>query len=80
MSKSLDTIIKANKDDLIDEATLELTHLKWLNALFTAIRHDMTDGMGFQAKTLAEIGQYLTENLSYEKELELDELKQDSKQ
>lgn len=27
MSKSLDTIVKVNKDDLIDEATLELDEL-----------------------------------------------------
>ena len=80
MSKSLDTIVKVNKDDLIDEVTLELTHLKWFNSLFTTIKRDIQDSTGFQAETLAEIGQYLTEDLSYYKQLELDELKQDSKQ
>lgn len=76
MSKSLDTIIKVNKDDLIDKTTLEQTHLKWFNSLFTTIKKDIKDGHGFQAETLAEIGQYLTEDLSYYKQLELDKLKE----
>lgn len=80
MSKSLDNIVKVNKDDLIDEAILELTHLKWFNALFTTIKTNTEDGRNYQAETLAEIGQYLTEDLSYYKQLELDSLKEDSKQ
>lgn len=74
MNTLKDQTVNVTKEDLIDEAELNRTHIRWFNSLFTTIKKDLNEGHGFQANTLAEIGQYLTEDLGYYKDLELEKL------
>ena len=76
MSNLANELMTIDMTDKLDELTLERTHLKWFNALFTSIKDDLSNSRGYQAQTLAEIGQYLTEDLGGYKDMELDQLKQ----
>ena len=56
-------LISVSKQDLIDHQLGEQIHLSWFDALFTTIKNDLRDNHTHKAKELADLGQYLAQDL-----------------
>lgn len=64
------------KQDLIDHKQVEQIHLSWFDALFTTIKNDLKDGHTHKAEKLANLGQYLAQDLEHYCSDSLDKLQE----
>ena len=62
------------RQDIIDTKTGEKIHLEWLDAIFTTIKSDLDAGKTHKARTMADLGQYLAQDLAHYCEQSLDML------
>jgi hypothetical protein len=65
------------RQEYIDTKTGEQIHLGWLDALFTTIKDDLNSGNTHKAGRLADLGQYLAQDLQHYSEDELAQLLSD---
>lgn len=61
-------------DDAAFAKEAEIQHLSWFDALFSTIKTDLESGMLSKAGTLADLGQYLAQDLQQYSEADLKEL------
>ena len=62
------------RQEYIDTKTGEQIHLGWIDALFTTIKDDIKSGDIHKAQKLADLGQYLAQDLQHYSEDELAQL------
>lgn len=67
--------IQQLRQDHIDTKVGEQNQLEWFDALFTTIKSDLDAGKTQKARTLADLGRYLTQDLAHYCEHRLDMLK-----
>lgn len=65
------------RQECIDTKTGEQIHLGWIDALFTTIKDDIKSGDIHKAQKLADLGQYLAQDLQHYSEDELAQLLSD---
>lgn len=66
--------IKQLRQEYIDTKTGEQIHLGWIDALFTTIKANLRSGDIYKAQKLADLGQYLAQDLQHYSEDELAQL------
>ena len=64
--------IQQLRQDHIDTKAGEQNQLEWFDALFTTIKSDLDAGKTHKARTLADLGQYLAQDLAHYCEQSLD--------
>lgn len=61
-------------DDAVLAKEAEVQHLSWFDALFSTIKADLDSGNKLKAQKLADLGQYLAQDLACYSQVDLAEL------
>ena len=61
-------------DDAVLAKEAEVQHLSWFDALFSTIKADLDSGINLKAQKLADLGQYLAQDLACYSQVDLAEL------
>lgn len=68
------TALNQAADDAVLAKEAEVQHLSWFDALFSTIKADLESGNKLKAQKLADLGQYLVQDLACYSQVELAEL------
>lgn len=66
--------INKPSDDQVYAKNVEIQRLSWFDALFSTIKGDLDSGNTYKAKKLADLGQYLAQDLACYSQVDLAEL------